>query len=832
MAFVLVICSYDIKFPKLNLYDRWRDSSVSSIIRRRLTRQFLISFFLKIITILALFCLLWYIVNIIGDNIDNHSTVGISPSDIVLTIALSIVAVLDLIIIILLFSSGFRYWVLGPVSGRHGIYQKAAASLMAVVTALVAVFGVLRTVETNSTDAETDRLHNRFQVASQQLGDDSAAVRAAGVEALATVADDWLLRAGQSMDDGVRERYVMQAEASIGTIVTYLREDIKLATQPNGDDLSSSAGEDDYLQRFDPGELSVRRTISRVLNDHLKGVGCDQNAVPGKTNEDEGQWSFYRFDFTGAVFVDADFSGSVFCPFGVLEKDDVPNFSQAEFHAGVDFSDVKFSHNVSFDSAVFGYGTDDGDVIEPVKLVLYGAKFERDSSFRDIVVYGDIDFRDQEKVGSAIDNETWLSFVGASLDDLGEKEAESGIVETARIRGSLAQFSGKSEFNGAKVFGDMRLGEWGYGEGSNTYYRGVSFEEVDLSGMEIFGRSAWYGATAVLSTCSDMLVGTLKPSVCPVSLRMDDSQSCSTYIHEDDNGKSYCQTAMSQAAWGGSQAHVISQGDEYPHYASFSEAVDGNRQHCTSEGLYCFKAGTEGVEPITFSVEGTNIIWRMLQLREAEKSGDDLTTDVLIVSEYVLGSAAYSSDYGDGSGLWKDSEMRYRLSSPRDEAGRIHLGERELGDEDENNIGRYYISSFLDGLGFDGYRSSADEFIIVDQISNPDSEYSWSMEEDSDTIDQAFLISVNQAAHMDPSSSMGVSDFRVAREILDASEDSSAWWWLRSPGHYPGRASHVDTGGYVGVYGSVNVSSASGGVRPALWLNVESPTATPSPSET
>jgi hypothetical protein len=49
-----------------------------------------------------------------------------------------------------------------------------------------------------------------------------------------------------------------------------------------------------------------------------------------------------------------------------------------------------------------------------------------------------------------------------------------------------------------------------------------------------------------------------------------------------------------------------------------------------------------------------------------------------------------------------------------------------------------------------------------------------------------------------------------------------AWWWLRSPGYYPGVAAYVDAGGYLlDAYGFV-VSASSGGVRPALRLNLES----------
>jgi len=46
-----------------------------------------------------------------------------------------------------------------------------------------------------------------------------------------------------------------------------------------------------------------------------------------------------------------------------------------------------------------------------------------------------------------------------------------------------------------------------------------------------------------------------------------------------------------------------------------------------------------------------------------------------------------------------------------------------------------------------------------------------------------------------------------------------SWWWLRSPGNNQNGAAYVDNDGYVSLYGS-NVNYETGGVRPALWLNL------------
>jgi hypothetical protein len=51
--------------------------------------------------------------------------------------------------------------------------------------------------------------------------------------------------------------------------------------------------------------------------------------------------------------------------------------------------------------------------------------------------------------------------------------------------------------------------------------------------------------------------------------------------------------------------------------------------------------------------------------------------------------------------------------------------------------------------------------------------------------------------------------------------NNAHWWWLRSPGAYPIRAARVGTDGDVTLNGS-NANNPQGGVRAALWLNLES----------
>ena len=59
------------------------------------------------------------------------------------------------------------------------------------------------------------------------------------------------------------------------------------------------------------------------------------------------------------------------------------------------------------------------------------------------------------------------------------------------------------------------------------------------------------------------------------------------------------------------------------------------------------------------------------------------------------------------------------------------------------------------------------------------------------------------------------NDERIAKD----GRDEACWWWLRSPGGYRYDAAYVDSGGGVDM-GGFDTFRESGGVRPALWLNL------------
>ncbi|MCL2422793.1 MAG: DUF6273 domain-containing protein, partial [Micrococcales bacterium] len=105
----------------------------------------------------------------------------------------------------------------------------------------------------------------------------------------------------------------------------------------------------------------------------------------------------------------------------------------------------------------------------------------------------------------------------------------------------------------------------------------------------------------------------------------------------------------------------------------------------------------------------------------------------------------------------------------------------------------------------------------------------WGTRGGKDTKDQIFLLSMREAAvHFTGKEPDVWDDYRYM--FLGLGEKGAAkhkdgkrdWWWLRSPGRAPGLAALVRNDGYLNARGRGYVAWASGGVRPAFWLDLQS----------
>jgi hypothetical protein len=136
--------------------------------------------------------------------------------------------------------------------------------------------------------------NDRFATAADKLGHLAPATRLAGVYAAAGLADDW---------EG-------QRQTCIEVLCAYLR--LPYETDPAASD-------------YREGEREIRRTIIRVIRDHLRP---DLGTV---------SWSNYRFSFEGATFDCGDLTRAH------LTKDGLMTFHGARFVAGTfHFNNVCF----------------------------------------------------------------------------------------------------------------------------------------------------------------------------------------------------------------------------------------------------------------------------------------------------------------------------------------------------------------------------------------------------------------------------------------------------------------------------------------------------------
>jgi uncharacterized protein YjbI with pentapeptide repeats len=155
-----------------------------------------------------------------------------------------------------------------------------------------------RRADADQTRADGEQLTQRYSTAAEQLGHDKAAVRLAGVFAMARLADDW----------------PKQRQQSIDVLCAYLRMPAE-----HDDDLS---------------EREVRATIVRTITAHL----LEDSAI---------KWVENDLDFTGAALHDAIFEGATF-------SGESTSFAGARFSGNTSFFGARFSgRDTNFREATF-----------------------------------------------------------------------------------------------------------------------------------------------------------------------------------------------------------------------------------------------------------------------------------------------------------------------------------------------------------------------------------------------------------------------------------------------------------------------------------------------
>jgi len=208
--------------------------------------------------------------------------------------------------------------------------------LAVAFTAVVGVGGAVALVVAyrRQGDLEQGRFVERFGAAAAQLGSPDPAVRIAGVYAMAGVADE--------------STTFSRRQQCIDVLCGYLRlpydpdygsshhTELVTATKRLPSESATQSIEQQHTQRrtIRQNDREVRQTIVRVITAHLR----DHADIP---------WSDHDFDFTTAIFENADFQNARF-------RGKNTSFEGATFSGGrTSFEKARFSGHVRFKGATF-----------------------------------------------------------------------------------------------------------------------------------------------------------------------------------------------------------------------------------------------------------------------------------------------------------------------------------------------------------------------------------------------------------------------------------------------------------------------------------------------
>ncbi|QQZ52818.1 pentapeptide repeat-containing protein [Streptomyces microflavus] len=300
-----------------------------------------------------------------------------------------------------------------PVSVQDVI--KTTVTVLTLIGAVLAALYAYRKQlldEGASHRADATQLTERYSKAAEQLGHEQAAVRLAGVYAMARLADDW----------------PEQRQVCVDVLCAYLR-------MPYETDINEPG--------FRHGEREVRLTIIR---NHL------QDPTEPTT------WCGHNLDFTGATFDGGDFSGARF-------SDGVVDFSLATFSGGV----------IDLHSAVFSGGSVafTGATLSRGKAIFTGARFSGGEVYFHSVTFsggvavftgarfsgGSVNFRQSCFSGGEVDFRQ-AEFSGASVDFRYTRFVERHVDFTyTRFSGGHVNFCHVGFFGGNARFDGLRVEE-------------------------------------------------------------------------------------------------------------------------------------------------------------------------------------------------------------------------------------------------------------------------------------------------------------------------------------------------------------------------------------
>ena len=124
--------------------------------------------------------------------------------------------------------------------------------------------------------------------------------------------------------------------------------------------------------------------------------------------------------------------------------------------------------------------------------------------------------------------------------------------------------------------------------------------------------------------------------------------------------------------------------------------------------------------------------------------------------------------------------------------------------------------------------SSAEQTMIADTNVSADKNPKFDTDSGNNTTDKVFLLSTNEVNRYfgsDEARQCVPTAYAIANGAYTSGETkggaATCWWWLRSPGYNQSLAAAVAGGGSVR-YDGHHVDRSYDGVRPALWINLDS----------
>ncbi|MEV7251935.1 pentapeptide repeat-containing protein [Streptomyces cyaneofuscatus] len=353
--------------------------------------------------------------------------------------------------------------------GVQDVIKTTVTVLTLIGAVLAALYAYRKQLldEGTSRRADSTQLTERYTKAAEQLGHDQAAVRLAGVYAMARLADDW----------------PEQRQVCVDVLCAYLRMPYETDTIAPG---------------FRHGEREVRLTIIRTIRNHLQHPTADTT------------WCGLNLDFTGAAFDGGDFSGATFSGGKV-------SFNRSVFSAGdVDFSESKFSGaEVTFFGArfsggqvSFSYSTFSGGRVYFVGSQLTSGQFD---FFRASFSGGEVTFTGASFSGCRVyfSNST---FSGGQVYFSGSTYSGGQVYfGGSTFSGGEVSFSGSTYSGGQVYFGGSKFSGGEVSFTGSTYFGGeVSFSNSMYSGGQVDFSNSMYSGGQVDFRDSILFGGTVK----------------------------------------------------------------------------------------------------------------------------------------------------------------------------------------------------------------------------------------------------------------------------------------------------------------------------------